>query len=769
MSRQTLRLLCLCLPILFLFGCDEVNRDAFGGVVGQVGQPAIAQCDVEIYDALLFEGLSSSVGRIATGRTNDGGRFKIKLKSRHLGRPLILVARPGPDALYRDFGAPGSPDIAYDGPRQPWVGVLNEWLGGEDVVAVNPITTLMFQALMRLPVTQVGGGDARFDRNVTNAVAAAVAANFGLKNNLSSESLVPPKGPDFASIDAFYLEDDARHASYTAACLQLALAANGFVGLTADLNDTALDFYEALSRDAMDGVLDGQVYGTTDDFLGEIPAVIGQDVDGASLLMRYIAGFALTAQQQGFANAQAGKEFSPAYADMLVLQNDATGSLLPTRVDSFDMLNIPYSSDIELTLRGQGMRRTDRFLFRSGDDSKAEFAVNHESVGVDGEFLFHSANELRMRIPDFQVTTRNVPFNLRVPNNANFRIVRLVLENLPELKSTKRDVEHVLTTDARLTNRTEPLLLHASIGRVDATGALHDAAAGNNVYDNATDPATLDPSTQDVYELRIRVYNPDADDLNNVGLSLPLSAFQQLGTAVVADLQNGTATGRAVIFPDVLAQTTLGTRQTARLDYRFKFLDGAIPFDLAEGAPVRFTPVLSGVDNGSSLTVTTADVVGFNRSVELAPALPDPTPVLDTPSAPVLPASITAGDEFDLEMTISATPRAGSLQRTLRVDWVEVTIVFDGETTVLRLTDAFHETAVNSGLVLVGLRRDSNGGLAFPLLLNQFADAETLILTVRTDPARTGALQASFTAHGQEVATSTPSTESSGLAAMTVN
>jgi hypothetical protein len=109
------------------------------------------------------------------------------------------------------------------------------------------------------------------------------------------------------------------------------------------------------------------------------------------------------------------------------------------------------------------------------------------------------------------------------------------------------------------------------------------------------------------------------------------------------------------------------------------------------------------------------------------------------------------------------------LQRSLAVEWVEITIDFDGETTVLRLTDAFFETPVNSGLVLVGLRRDSTDGLAFPLSLEQIADAETLILTVRTDPARSGALQASFTVHGRDSATETLSTESSGTAAMTVN
>jgi hypothetical protein len=769
MSRRSLIAILLCLPLLLAFGCDEVDRSSFGGVIGQVGQPAIANCDIEIYDALRFVSLSSTEGRIATGRSTSGGRFKIKLNDKHLGRPLILVARPGPNALYRDFGAPGTPEIAFDAPRQPWVSVLNEWLGGEDVIAINPITTLVFHSLMRLPVSEVGGGKARFDRNYTNAVAAAVAANFGLKNNLSTESLVPPKGPDFVSVDAFYLEESGRHASYTAACLQLAVAANDFVGLTADPNDTALDFYEALARDARDGVIDGQVHGTPDDYLNEVPAVVGIDTDGASLLMRYIAGLPLTTQQQGFASAQTDGDFNPNYADMLAIQVDATGSLLPTRVEYFDMINIPYSSDIELTLRGQGFRRTDRFIFRSNDDSKAEFAVDRDSVGIDGEFLFHSATELRLRIPDFDATTKEVPFNLRVPNNADFRIVRLILENKPELTFHKRDVEHILTRDARLTDRTEPLLLHAEIGRVDAAGDLHEAAAGNNVYPGAQDPATLDPSTQDVYELRVRVYNPDADDLNNIGLDLTLSAFQQLGGIVVADLQSGSATGRAVIFPDALAQTTLSTRQQARLDYRFKFLDSAIPLDLAEGAPVRFTPVLAGVDNGSSLTVTTADVVGFNRTVQLSPALADPTAVLDTPAAPVLPATIDAGDEFEIEMTVSSSPRAGGLQRSLAVEWVEITIDFDGETTVLRLTDAFFETPVNSGLVLVGLRRDSTDGLAFPLSLEQIADAETLILTVRTDPARSGALQASFTVHGRDSATETLSTESSGTAAMTVN
>jgi hypothetical protein len=757
---KKLALLILC-ALALIAGCDEVQNDDFGGVLGVVGQPAIAGCRVDVYNALTFQSLDSNVGRIATTTSKASGRFAVELKNAHLGRPLILVARPGPTAMYRDFGAVGNPDAVWDAPHEPWVCVVNDWRGGEFYVAINPITTMAFHALMRLPTEEFGSGDLRFDTEVVNGVYTAAAANFGIKVNPSVEGITPPKGSAFEQQDVFYLEDKDRNQSYAYACLQLAIAANDFAVLA---GGDALDFYDALFEDAQDAVLDGANFGTPVAYLNLVPTVVGRETSGASSLMTFISTHVLTAVQEDFLNnARENPGFDPEPADILDVQTAATGALRGTRVDSFDVQNYPYSGNVVMTVKGAGLRGTDRFVFRSSNDSDAEFTVDRASVGVDGEFLLISDTELQMRIPDFATTTRTVPSALQVASGSDFRIVHLIVENLPEIESSKRDLEVVLTSDARVTDRTEPLLIDVKIGRVDAALELHEASYGNNV--GSTDPGTLNPATDDVYELRVRVTNPGPVALNGFGLDLTLSAFSQLGNPVVADVFGGAAAGRALIFESTPATANLNTGDVAELVYRFMFLDTAIPADLTVGAPVRFTPVLSsGVG-----TPTTSDVIGFNRTVELGPAPPAPTAELDALAPPTMPAAVTAGDSFDIQLDFSASPRSGAVMQTLKVTEATLTIVFDGETTVLHLGDAFFEQAGESGLYFTSLVLVSSNGQAFPVHLTQVADTDGVILTVRTDPGRTGTLTASFTATATDVATGTITTQASAVSNTTIS
>jgi hypothetical protein len=758
---KKLALLILCV-LAALAGCDEVQNDDFGGVLGVVGQPAIAGCQVDVYNALTFQSLDSNVGRIATTTSKASGRFAVELKNGHLGRPLILVARPGPNAMYRDFGAVGNPDVVWDAPHEPWVCVVNDWRGGEFYVAINPITTMAFHALMRLPAEEFGSGDLRFDTQVVDGVHTAAAANFGIKVNPSIEGITPPQGSAFEEQNVFYLEDKDRNQSYAYACLQLAVAANDFAVLSG--TGDALDFYDAMFEDAQDAVLDGANFGTPVAHLNLVPTVVGREASGASSLMTFISTHVLTAAQEDFLNnARDNPGFDPEPVDILDVQTAATGALRGARVDSFDVQNYPYSGNVVMTIRGVGLRGTDRFVFRSNDDKEAEFTVDRESVGVDGEFQFHSDTELQMRIPDFATTTRTVPSALQVASGSDFRVVRLIVENLPEIESSKRDVEVVLTTDARVTDRTEPLLIDVKIGRVDAALELHEASYGNNV--GSTDPGTLNPATDDVYELRVRVTNPGPVAINNFGLDLTLSAFSQLGNPVVADVFGGTAAGRALIFESALPMANLNTGDVAELVYRFMFLDTAIPADLTIGAPVKFTPVLSsGVG-----TPTTSDVIGFNRTVELGPAPPDPTAQLDALAPPTMPAAVVAGDSFDIQLDFSASPRAGAVMQTLKVTSATLTVVFDGETTVLHLGDAFFEQHGESDLYFTDLVLVSSNGQAFPVLLTQVANGDGVILTVRTDPGRTGALTASFTATAIDVATGTITTQASATSNTTIS
>lgn len=748
-------------------GCDEVNRNAFGGLKGAVGYPAVANCRVEIYNALTFQGLDSDAGRIATGRTNSAGRFSIELSNRHLGRPLILVARPDENALYRDFGAVGTPDQPFDAPRQPWVVVMNEWLGGESIVSINPITTIAFHSLMRLPTEQTGPATLRFDRNIVNGVHAATAANFGVRCNLGAENPAPPAGPMFAAQEPFFRERSGRSVSYTYAAMQLAKAANEFVNTTATPDDTALDFYEALFADAQDGVIDGMYFGEPVPVINQVPSLVGRHADGTSRLMRWISGQPLTSEEQGYAGAANDGVFSPLPETMLEIQQGATGALRPTRIAGIDVRNFPFSGNVELTVRGQGLRRTDLFVFRRGTDTRTDFIVDRNSVGVDGEFVYHSDSELRLRIPDFALTTRTVHPNLRVPSGADFRTLRLILQSRPEIIDRGRAVTHVLTTDARVTNRVEPLLVHAQVVRVNASGA-RSTSSGNNLYPDATDPAALDPASDNVYELRLRVSNPGPDAIDNLALDLNLSNFSQLGVPIVADVFGGSETDPAIIFENPLPSVNLAPGATTRLDYRFVFHVPAVPANLLEASPVLFAPILAGTSAGAgNPVVSTGDIVGLDGSAELSPVNRDATPLADAPVIG-LPAVVTAGDSFEMSIDLGAVPQAGASMRSLRVTDVRVAITLDGESTDLNLADAFFETLGGSGLRFTALRLEPPIATTMPISLTQAAPLQTLVLQVQTDSAYSGTFEATVVVTGIDAATGAVSTQASAPALTTV-
>ena len=204
-------------------------------------------------------------------------------------------------------------------------------------------------------------------------------------------------------------------------------------------------------------------------------------------------------------------------------------------------------------------------------------------------------------------------------------------------------------------------------------------------------------------------------------------------------------------------------------DYRVVFLDSAIPANIAEGAPVKFTPVFSGVGATSSANLSTSDVVGFNRSVELGAALQPATPLLDALAPPTVPGAVTAGDDFEIRFDLSASPTSGGVMRTFEVTDLDVTITFDGETTTLRLTDRFFEAPGESDLYFTALVLDSTGGNAMPVTLTQAANSDAIVLTVRTDPSRTGALTVSFSATGEDVSTGTTSTQTSASSNTTIS
>lgn len=755
----------LMLPVL-LAGCDEVKLDDFGGIHGTVGYPPVRHCSVEIYDGTAWESLDSTRGLIDTVRTNGRGQFDLELPDKHLGKPLIIVARPDAQAEYLDFGATGNPWVPFDSTRQPWVSVVDEFRGGDDLVTVNPMTTAAFFAQLNLSAYEYGIGVLNFDRKISAQTSSGIANSFGIPDSVYGHLPAPPEGGPFPKIKARDVETEDRNTSYTYACLQLAVAANTFA--TTVGSGDALAFYEAMIDDARDGVIDGQTFGVNQPYLtlGGAPDVVGFDADGSAKFFEWLASEPLSATDQQFAGEFWDQTFKPSPTEMLAAQGIATGAVRPVRIDSYDVVNMPWSGSVEMTVRGAGFRHSDRLVIRSRSDRFAYFYVDSDSVGVDGQVQHHSPTEWVVRLPDLALTTEVVKSNLNPASGDNFRSVNFILEVRPSLEGSNRDIEILITDQGKLTKRTEPLLVGARVGRVDASGDLTETNSGNNVYPAATDPATLTPGTDDVYELRVKVANPSPDDITGLALDLTNSTFEQLGTPVVADTFGGAAVGRAIIFENPLPSTTLLAGDDTELVYRFTFLDSAIPADLTMGVPVEIFPVLSGTTIAG--TVTTNDITDFTPTLAMAPVEPDNTPVLGALAAPTVPATVTAGDSFDVQMSLGATPRTSAPMRTGLIESIDVTITFNGTTTVHRLTAGHTLIPAQGGLMLVSVTLQG-GGVGLPLSLSNLDPSKTLVLSVQTASTPTGALSVGFVATLRDVATGTTNSETSGNSNVTIN
>ena len=430
----------------------------------------------------------------------------------------------------------------------------------------------------------------------------------------------------------------------------------------------------------------------------------------------------------------------------------------------------PESGNVILTVRGDGFRHTDRFVFRSFDNDSGEFFVDRDSVGIDGEFQFQSNTELRMRIPDFALTTLTVPAALQVPVASDFRRVRFILENLPEITSSGRDLETTVTSDARLTDRTEPLLVNVEIGRIDAAGVIDPAGFSNNVYPLAQDPALLVPGTDDTYVLRVRVANPGPDIIDNFGLDLTLSTFEQATVPVVVDTFGGAAAGRALIIEGTPAQIlNFNPGDVTTLAYPFTFLDSAFPADIAYGLPVDIMPAFSGLNQTTALTDSTVDVTGFERTVGIGPADPAQTSELAALSPATLPGSVTAGASFEARLSVSAAPRSPGTMRDGRVISVDVTVTFDSATFTWRLRDDFFYTRGEKDLVATAVKLDSTGGQALPMTLTQVAGTDEIVLTIQTGTAITGTIDIAFSATFRETSTGTVTTGAAAAASTTIS
>ncbi|MCF6228691.1 MAG: hypothetical protein L3J82_08555, partial [Planctomycetes bacterium] len=630
--------------------------------------------------------------------------------------------------------------------------------------AVNPLTTMAFHALMNIPVSEIGSGKVRFAKENVDAANTAIASSFGLKSRLPQSMPAAIGISSFPAASNSFLQDNALSTSYAYVCVQLSVAANVFV--TAVGSGDALDFYDALFLDARDGVIDGAEYGVNNTYLASALSITGIETDGSSSLINWLSTQALSAGDEAQINID-GDGFDPAVTTMIDLQSTSTGAARVQRIDSFDVLNYPYGGATVLTIKGHGFRSTDVFEFQSFDDSGASFEVDRDDATVDGEYQFHSDSELRILIPDFSNTTKAVDGNLQVATGTDFRRIRFRMHSRPGIQKGGRDWFLELTDSAKVTDETDPLLVSALVGRVDAANELSSVPAANAIYPSSQDPAALVAGTDDVYELRVRVANPNVDGINNMTLDLAASTFEQSGNTIVPDVFGGSAANRAIIFESTLPSVTMNAGDVAELVYRFTFLDTAIGPELLAGIPLEISPVLSGVSQGTGAPmVSTVDITGLELTLSIGNADPDQTPELGAIAALTLPASITAGQTFDVEVDLTAAARVGAVKRDLQIVAVTLTLVLDSETVVIRYLGAFEEAVGPAGSTLTGFL--SQNSQAFPIGIKAAQTSEKLIFSFNTDSTRTGTYQVTVQVDAVDTSTGAESVQISGMASMTV-
>jgi hypothetical protein len=154
--------------------------------------------------------------------------------------------------------------------------------------------------------------------------------------------------------------------------------------------------------------------------------------------------------------------------------------------------------------------------------------------------------------------------------------------------------------------------------------------------------------------------------------------------------------------------------------------------------------------------------------VFIVPILPDSTAELAALPTPTVPVTVAAGSTIDVEITLTAQPRVAGNMRDGEVEFVDLTITFNGATILLRLTDATPLTPLTQGLTALRVVEQAGGGTAFPLILSQVTPTRTIVLTLQTSAGISGALNVTAVASLKDTASGARTSQTSGAAIVTV-
>ncbi len=708
-------LLACCL--LLTTGCKELE-ESFSGLRGTVVPGPMAGAEVHVYLGTQFQGLDSTVGRIATGTVDANGQFSIELPDETIGRTLIVSVNFPRDlpqtvqddrASYRSYAAPFDL-VTVDPADGPWVAVVDFFEGLSAPVTVSPLSTAVYYAVSSLPAADAGPGQTRWVQANARLSGLAIGLSFGIT---ADPARTVPALPDLGSGVTWprmllpEVESTRDSPALTHVLIQLDRAAQSFAAAT---GNGPMDFYRALIVDASDGALDGHLHGQAIAALTHtsLPNLLGLTADGSSRLVRWVetTGDVTPQEIEALEASVEMLTIFPPVTEIRQLQQTSTGATVPVRITGIDLRSHPNVGQVELTVTGRGLLRNHKVLMSSAAGF-AGLEVNQNSTGDRGSLLALSHQRMVVRLP--QMDGSFVPGGLRLVGTQTSRDVQLAYVTDMNASGVGGEASHALGTVSLVLGAQAPHIVSARLVRLGTpagwplppnasfvagasarpgTGQPGDpmlaATTALALHPAGTNPASLDPASDRAYALELRIHNNSTVSLQNIHLNLdsnlgPVSSAETLaGDPVSISLTND---GGVIVIADPAIQSAsvplLSAGQSAWLRVPIVFDAAQIGTgagQIAPGTPIRVTAVLAATSiPGGSTVMSTDNPTQFLIAAAGSEGTPSLTSFDLTASL-----NIAAGQSGSIEWTLRPVGEAAVAPRSVVIERVDVSITAPG-------------------------------------------------------------------------------------------
>ena len=760
---RTAFMLLMVLGMFLPLGCKDIVQE-FSGIHGRVAWGPVEGAVVLAFDSSLYVSPAATNGLLGTARTDSRGSFSVAIPDHSIGRTIILVATfPADDPLtavderakHTDFSGTV---LRLEPENGPWFSMLDTFDGLSVTASITPFSTIAYHSLSSLPDDEVGAGNTRYTLSNARQCNTSLSRGLGLANDLAR--VLPAQAP-FAGLAPFvagYHDTSGDSTALLYTLVQLERAATSFAADTVAAGDGPLDFLAALCDDAKDGVLDGMLNGAPVPYfvLAGAPDVLGAEADGSSKVVRFIeAEGLLTAGEEAVMGP------FPSIADIRAVQQASTGACRTVRVSNLNTRLVPRTGGLDVEVTGSGFSRGFSVLLASDatghiQPSGHPFFIDAASPGgASGSIVSVSATRAVFRFPD--LSAAGVPAGFGLSGTQTSAPMALWLQF--DIDGPQRGALPIRRYAGTLRQFVADglHLLDARVVRLGAGLTQTEVSAGVCAYAPLTDPEGLDPALDDVYALKLLVYNGTSTGTGDITLSQPDTVMQDSAGNNLAHALFGAGAG-VIVWPsaaDLAAGAlTLPAATAGELLIRFAGDDTLIGGggSIGNDEVLRIAPVLTGT-NGGAPVFTGQNAQAPNPTVAFALRAAATKPAVSS-GAFTSPATVTAGEDIELEWMVNAAGRGGAPFRAALLTSLDVTIAPAGETaSSMNLTNNPRDFPLTGhSLSIRGLSLTSSfatGGLPFELL----DSATPLTLTLGTLEGYAGAVSVTLTLAWQEPAT----------------